>query len=59
MHDDRPGWFACLAWLSLVGGGGVGALTHWGSQLEIGGNWGLGGSIGIPENYKAGKRLKS
>ncbi len=58
MHDDRPAWFACLAWLSLVGGGGGG--TH--SLGQSVGNWrklGIGGSIGIPENYKAGKRLKS
>ncbi|CAK9193396.1 unnamed protein product [Sphagnum jensenii] len=58
MHDDRPAWFACLAWLSLVAGGGGGTR----SLGQSVGNWrklGIGGSIGIPENYKAGKRLKS
>ncbi len=57
MMIDRPGlpaWPGCHKF-----GAGVGALTHWGSQLEIGGKLGIGGSIGIPENYKAGKRLKS
>jgi hypothetical protein len=57
MMIDRPGlpaWPGC----HKLGAGGGG--TH--SLGQSVGNWrklGIGGSIGIPENYKAGKRLKS
>jgi hypothetical protein len=46
MHDDRPGWFACLAWLSLVGGG-VGGTHSLGQSV---GNWRKLGIGGINRN---------